>query len=127
MSRGLALTPDGKLKWEGTRARGVHKPGILNATEERYATHLELLKRAGEVEWYAFEAVTLKLAKDTRYTPDFFVMRPGGWLECHEVKGFFREDAKVKMKVAAANFPFRFIAVRAQLKRDGGGWSYEEF
>jgi hypothetical protein len=33
----------------------------------------------------------------------------------------------VKIKVAAALFPFRFLAVTAKPKRDGGGWREEEF
>lgn len=94
-------------------ARGVRKPGVMNRTEESYAQHLELMRRAGEVEWFEFEGMTLKLAKDTRYTPDFIVMAKDGELQMHEVKGFMRDDAAVKLKVAAAKFPFRFILARS--------------
>ena len=52
-------------------------------------------------------------ADATRYTPDFLVELPGGLLELHEVKGFWRDDARVKFKVAAELFPmFRFVAVK---------------
>jgi hypothetical protein len=110
-----------------SRARGRHKPGVMNKTEAAYAAHLESERLCGEVEWFVFEAVTFKLAADTRYTPDFLVMMPMGFLECHEVKGFWQDDAKVKIKVAAAKFPFRFVAIKARAKKDGGGWSVEEF
>lgn len=33
-------------------------------------------------------------------------------MECHEVKGFWTDDAKVKIKVAAEQYPFRFIAFK---------------
>lgn len=107
-------------------ALGRMKAGTMNRTEAAYAKHLEGLKAAGEVVWYAFEGMTFKLADRTRYTPDFAVLRADGLMEIHEVKGFFREDAKVKIKVAAEKFPFRFLIIRAKPKRDGGGWDIQE-
>ena len=109
------------------RGRGVRRqPGTMNRTEAAYALALELRKHTGEVAWYAFEAMTFKLAKDTRYTPDFVVMLADGSIELHEVKGFFEDDAKVKVKVAASMFPFVFRLVRAKAKRDGGGFEIVE-
>lgn len=48
-------------------------------------------------------------------------------MECHEVKGFWRDDARAKIKIAADLYPFRFIAVMKRRKKDGGGWSEEVF
>jgi hypothetical protein len=45
----------------------------------------------------------------------------------HEVKGFWTDDARVKIKVAADLYPFRFIAAQALPKKQGGGWKIEEF
>lgn len=109
------------------QARGVHRPGVMNGTESEYAALLETRKLTGDIAWYSFEAITLKLAQDTRLTPDFLVMRGDGSLECHEVKGFWEDDARVKIKVAAEKFPFRFIAVQRIPKKHGGGWKAEEF
>lgn len=110
------------------RARGrLRAPGGMNKTEERYALELERRRIAGDVAWWRFQGMTFKLADDTRYTPDFNVMRPGGEIEQHEVKGFWRDDALVKIKVAASLFPFTFIAVRERPRRDGGGWDVEVF
>ena len=108
-------------------ALGRLKPGQMNKTEAAYAAHLESLKAAGEIVWYVFESLTFKLADDTRYTPDFAVMLSSGQMQAHEVKGFWQDDARVKIKVAAAKFPFEFIAVKAKAKKDGGGWSVEAF
>lgn len=36
-------------------------------------------------------------------------------------------NARVKIKVAAELHPYRFVAVTARPKRDGGGWAVEEF
>lgn len=99
-------------------ARGVRRvPGQMNGTERAYSEVLEGMKRAGEIEWWAFDAIKLRLAENTFYTPDFFVMRSDGELEVHEVKGtsngkpFVEDDAAVKIKVAAALFPMNFKMV----------------
>jgi hypothetical protein len=105
------------------RALGRLPVGKLNKTESAYGAVLELRKRAGEVAWYAFEGVKLRLADKTFYTPDFAVMLTSGQLEMHEVKGFWEDDARVKIKVAASLFPFQFIGVRFVK----GAWSFEEF
>lgn len=108
-------------------ALGRLKAGVMNSTESAYAGRLEALKLSGAILWYKFEGVTFKLAHDTRYTPDFAVMVKSGEMEFHEVKGFWRDDAKIKIKVASELFPFRFIAAKKQTKKAGGGWAFEVF
>ena len=108
-------------------ALGRLKQGAMNKTESAYSNHLERLKQAGEVAWYKFEGVKLRLADSTFYSPDFAVMLVDGTLEIHEVKGFWTDDARVKIKVAADMYPMRFIAVKINSKRNGGGFSVEEF
>jgi hypothetical protein len=108
-------------------ALGRMKAGKMNRTEEAYGLHLRLRKAAGEVLWFAFESMKLRLADKTFYTPDFAVLLANGQLECHEVKGWWMDDARVKIKVAAELHPFRFIAVKAIPTKQGGGWSYEVF
>lgn len=115
------------MKMNGLFALGRLKSGERNKTEAAYELFLEAQKQAGEILWYAFEGMTFKLAKDTRYTPDFVVMKADGEIQCHECKSIWRDDAKVKIKVASALFPFRFIAVYAKPKKEGGGFRNEEF
>ena len=105
-------------------ALGRLKAGAMNKTEAAYAQRLELLKHAGHVLWYRFEGLKLRLADSTFYSPDFAVMLANGAIECHEVKGHWTDDARVKIKVAAEMYPFRFIAVRAVR---GGQWETEAF
>lgn len=110
------------------QALGRLPTGTLNRTEAAYRAHLDGLVRSGAVLDYRFEAVKLRLADNTFYSPDFVVQLADRTLEVHEVKGFWTDDARVKIKVAAALFPwFRFIAVQARAKKDGGGWSVETF
>ena len=109
-------------------ALGRLKTGQKNKTEQAY--ELEVLKPAmqdGSISWYRFEGVKLRLADNTFYTPDYCVMRSDGAMEMHEVKGFWQDDARVKIKVAADMYPLKFIAVKRQAKKNGGGWSIEEF
>ena len=108
-------------------AAGRMKAGKMNKTEVEYNAHLEHRIRAGEILWFTFEGITLKLADGCRYTVDFNVMAANGQLEMHEVKGFWRDDARVKIKVAAEKFPLKFIAITKEAKKRGGGWKFEEF
>lgn len=85
----------------------------MNNLERRYADNLRKLQLADEIHSFAFERHNLKLADKTYYKPDFEVMLPDGTIEFHEVKGFMQEDANVKIKVAAGQFPqFVFRLVR---------------
>lgn len=108
-------------------ALGRLKVGQKNGTEEAYGQYLEGQKHAGAVVWYCFEGMKFRLADNTFYTPDYIVMLDSGELEAHEVKGFWQDDARVKIKVAAEMYPIRFIAVKVRAKKDGGGWMREEF
>lgn len=105
-----------------------HEAGRMNKTEALYEQQLAFRKHAGEITWYAFEAIKLRLAKATFLTIDFAVKLPDGALQLHEVKGrkgdryWAEEDAKIKLKVAAEMFPFQFFVV---WPRQGGGWNQE--
>ena len=101
----------------------IHKPGKMNKLEAEYAHCLDMLKSSGEIADYSFEAVKLRLADRTFYTPDFMVLMPDGVIEFHETKGFWQDDARVKIKVAAEMHPYKFVAI-TKVK---GSWKREEF
>jgi hypothetical protein len=108
-------------------ALGRLKQGQRNKTEEKYEQHLELMKRAGEILWYKFEGIKIRLADKCFLTPDFAVMTKDGIMELHDTKGskaIFSDDARVKMKMAAEMYPFRVYAVYPV---KGGLWDYEQF
>lgn len=111
----------------GHFALGRLPAGTMNKTEAAYAAYLDDRKHAGGILWYKFEAIKLRLADNTFYTCDFAVMTEHGYMEMHEVKGFWQDDARVKIKVAASIYPFKFVAVKALAKKHGGGWEREEF
>ena len=70
-----------------------------------------------------YEAVTLRLGPDCRFTPDFFVEYTDGAFGFDEVKGaYIRPDSLVKLRVAVGMFP-RFRWRLAQWK--GGVWRVE--
>lgn len=94
----------------------------MNGLEERYADVLWLRQRAGEVRRYWFEPMKLLLGSGAYYKVDFVVWFADDTVECHEVKGFWREAARVRIKTAATAYPiFRFLAV--QFKK--GEWKFE--
>lgn len=44
------------------QALGRLKTGQMNKTESAYCQHLEQRKRAGEIAWYRFEGIKLRLS-----------------------------------------------------------------
>ena len=94
----------------------------LNKTE---AAYLEVLKEDHPGAAVLSQSITLRLANGVRYTPDFVVA--GGDVAgvcAHEVKGFMRDDAAVKLKVAASLYPWiRFFLVS---RAKGGMWHVQE-
>ena len=115
------------------RATGrIRQPNGMNKTEARYGAHLEAQRLIGAVMWYAFEDVTLRIGQDCRYTPDFMVWRPSGFLQFHEVKGrrkngkaYYEDDARVKIAAAAKQYPmFKFFMV---WPGERGEWESKEF
>ena len=109
----------------GKRYGRRHTPGEMNKTESRYAEVLQTRLLACEILAWHFEAVTFKLAKDLRYTPDFGVFHVNGTYELIDVKGSGPIDAKsiVKIKAAAERFYwFDWTMAVERLKKNGGGF-----
>ena len=109
------------------------KPGEMNKTELAYSEHLDDLLAHGKIAMYLFEPCKLRLAPLTYLTPDFLVVMADGTIEFHEVKAcrsngdyLCEDDAKVKIKVAAALYPiFSFVLCGKLPKKTGGGWRFE--
>lgn len=93
----------------------------LNKTEQAFFDHLSQ-QQANPV---LSQAITLRLANGVRYTPDFMIAGgPGAYVSAYEVKGFMRDDAAIKLKVAAALYTW--IDFYLVTKRKGGGWDVQE-
>ena len=112
----------------------------MNKTEAAYAQHLEWSRTVGKIHQWWFEAAKLRIGPPGGrcwYTPDFMVVAENGEVEFHESKGFKRrangepgcyieEDARVKIKAAAALYPYHFVLVYKLPLKDGGGWQRED-
>lgn len=107
----------------GAFARGRLPNEGMNKTESAYDAHLWQQRSTGDVLWHKYEAIKLRLGDGSYYKPDFAVLMRDCLLEIHETKGFWREAARVRIKVAAGMYPFKFIAIT----RKNGGWEREEF
>ena len=123
----------GKIK---AKAFPRRQPGVMNKLEERFwvmvnsiikqdsGFHITPERDIVPVQ-IRYEAHTLKLAKDLRYTPDFEILTANGGIWFFETKGFWRDDARAKIKMAAEKFQeYRFVSA-SWTKRDG--WKFEEF
>lgn len=108
------------------RARARHTPGEMNGLESRFSAHLNMLQVTGQIASWRFEAVKLRLAKKTWYTPDFWAVGTDGSVTFYEVKGgYWESDARDRIKIAAETFfEFAFTAVTFDRKK---GWVFETF
>ena len=106
------------------KAQTQPRIGKMNQTEASYAKELlEPRRLNGEILRYDYEPEKLRLADGTYLAPDFRVILKDGTLEWHEVKGgFTREDAWVKLKIAAELHPYIFRL--AVLKK--GYWTVKQ-
>ena len=68
------------------RARLVLKDFPGNKTEKAFAEDLALREKAGDIQWFGFEPIKLRLAKSCFYTPDFAVLFSGRTFGFYEVK-----------------------------------------
>jgi hypothetical protein len=92
----------------------------LNKTELRF---LSILRVRHGNEKVRIQAITLELANNCRYSPDFSVTTPER-LTFYEVKGgYIREDGWIKLKLAARLYP-EFTFAMAQYK--AGIWKETE-
>ena len=109
--------------WRQARALPQHITDDMNKLEAAYYNEvLWPAVREGSVINVWYEALNFRLAPNTHYLADFLVQNADGSLEIHEVKGFMRDDANVKLKLCAQYFPFPVFLVTRQRKRDGGQW-----
>ena len=69
------------------------------------------------------QAVTFKLGDDCRFTPDFNYITSEGRMVFEDVKGFQRDDALVKIKVAARKFSWATFLI---VKKAKVGWEVIE-
>lgn len=94
--------------------------------ERDWAGQLVLMRRGGLLEHWVHQGISVRLADGARYTPDFLVITREREVELHEVKGFMREAANVRLKVAAQLYPwFKFVLVRRG-KGAHGQWTCDE-
>ena len=100
----------------------------LSRLSLRNANNVTALAITGVVAW-TFEAIKLRLANGTFYTPDFTVNveRCPRHVQFHEVKGpYAQEDAKIKFKMAAAKFHM-FAEFCYITKGHDGSWNIETY
>lgn len=123
-------------------ARGQLKVRKMNRTEQLYASHLEIQKHLGNVAWWDFEAVKLRLGDDCYFIPDFIIMLADGSIEVHDTKGTqkhytkkagehfvgrIEDDAQVKMRACAERYPFKFYTAFRLPEKQGGTWMKKEY
>ncbi len=124
--RQLGEPQSGPVYIQGQTSKPAPTPrrGRMNKLEAAYADLLEISKRQGGIKRYYFEGIKLRLGDGSWYTPDFLVINHDRRIELYEIKGFWREAARVRIRVAATLYPhFTFVGVQ----RVKGEWITEDF
>lgn len=107
-------------------ATPAQRRGNMNKLESSFAALLDSQVASGEIKCHSFEVFKVRIAsaaKGAWYTPDFCVVGIGGEITFYEVKGFWREAARLRVKVAADRTPWaRFVVAT----RKRGEWNFEE-
>ena len=103
----------------------------MNKGEAAYAGVLEQQRERGVLVGWWYELLSIRLADNTHYRPDFVVMLADGTVELHEVKPrkkgkdgkpdsfWAEEDAWLKAKLVAEHAPFPLFIV---WPTRNGGW-----
>ena len=102
--------------------RKSRSDGYKSKWESLYALELAGRRQAGDIEWWAYEPISLVIVaaggKRCHYTPDFLIVQQG-WFTFTEVKGYLRESARIRFLAAKERYPFwRFEMIR----RTRSGW-----
>lgn len=91
----------GSLLNASTNQRKPSRVTASRGTPNRQeAQFIEFLAQQGWT-FIAYEAVRIRLAHQCWYTPDILAWKPKEKITFFEVKGFWEDDARVKVKVAA--------------------------
>ena len=109
----------------------VKVPKGPNKTEAAFAAHLENQKKLGLIRNWWFESIRLKVGEDCWWKMDFLVEQANGIFVIYDTKGtkrlksgktkpYAEEDAIVKARSIAAQFPFPVFFV---WKEKSGEWS----
>ncbi|MBR8344678.1 hypothetical protein [Burkholderia ambifaria] len=105
------------------RSLGRVRTRKVDAAIEAYGALLATMRSIGRVLWFRANPIKLRLADETYYCPNFAVMVASGHLEMHHVIDAANNEPLTTVKIAAEQFPFRFVAVH---RDDSCGWKFEE-
>jgi len=94
----------------GTGVRPYHP--YRNKWEHDYAKRLDYERALGIIRDFSYETERLTIGEGATFLPDFPVTLADGTREMREVKGYRREAAMVRIRVAARLYPhLRFVLV----------------
>jgi hypothetical protein len=132
----LVMMPRPNTTWKAAwREIGGKRCFFRSRWEANYARYLQWLKERGEIQEWEHEPKTFwfeKVLRGTRsYLPDFAVTEKSGEVRYHEVKGWFDDRSKTKIKRMAKYHPktklllidrASYFALEKQFCRLLSGW-----
>jgi hypothetical protein len=112
-----------RLLGDGVKRKKLPQPIIKtdrydNKWERDYAQYLNQLRHLHEILFWNYHDFGFRLAGGCFFYPDFFITCPDHF-EVHDVKGFMRDDAHVKLKMGKELWPYFRWAYTRKIK---GRW-----
>jgi len=88
----------------------IQEPEYKSKADAAWAKRLGEEKRRGDIQWYAYEPIGLRLSlngKKCVYWVDFIIIDNGGRVVAQEIKGgYIRPKGLVKYQAAEALYPW---------------------
>ena len=125
------LSPGVKALSKGTRGIAGSNPApapyfpYKNKLEQNYATLLAMERQAGLIKAWAYESMTLKLAKGKYHRPDFTIWHNDKLIEVAQTKGYHKNmrASLTGLKWAAQLNPWYRFTIKRYAR---GEWESEE-
>ena len=102
-------------KTSSRRGESALSSTYRNTWEEKFATLLELEKRTGAIQGYAYETLTFTLSKGKRHRIDFLIWHLDGSIEIAQVKGYHKNlrASMTALKWAAQRNPWFIWTIKS--------------
>jgi hypothetical protein len=105
------------MTWK-VRPKTRKAAGKMNKWEAAFAERLEMFRLEGSIIDWKYESIRFRLAANTTYTPDFFLITKDA-IEFIEIKGQRHSTGMAKFKIAAEMYPW---AVWKMVEKTKLGW-----
>lgn len=117
---------NGAIRNQVSNLKPEPKRKQMTGLEKKFRGLLEACRLGGSILQYSYEPMRLKIADSDRaafYKPDFGVLFKTGLYVFYETKGYWKTDAKLRIRAASSQHPFIFVSAELY----DGEWDFSLF